>query len=112
MTNSGDAPPYTYLADISDLEPHGQLTKWVDDHDVLVYRHEGGIRAISNICRHFGGPVGYHKMKEGVFTCLWHSYQFSASDGRCLNHANMQLREYRLKTDGSKIFVQLVEVPS
>ena len=100
---------FYFLADAQELEPHGQFTKWLHDHDILVYRDDGQIKAVSNICPHFGGPIGYHKRKEGKFTCLWHSYQFSTADGRCTSHGNLKLREYKLKLDGSRIMVQLVE---
>lgn len=94
---------------LADLEQHGQFTKWVKDHDLLVYQHEGTVKAISNICRHFGGPVGFHKMKDETFTCLWHCYKFSAKDGTCLNNKELSLRRYRVKVEGSDILVCLVE---
>ncbi|MBI3300121.1 MAG: Rieske (2Fe-2S) protein [Elusimicrobia bacterium] len=94
---------------LSDLEPHGQFSRWLDDHDVLVYRLDGKIRALSNICTHFGGPVGYHKMKDGCFTCLWHNFKFSAKDGACLSPGGLSLREYTIKVEGDAIMVQLVE---
>jgi methionine sulfoxide reductase heme-binding subunit len=100
---------FVRVADVTELEPHGQFTKWVGEHDLLVYRWEGGVKAISNVCRHFGGPVGFHKMKEGVFTCLWHNYRFAAKDGACLSHSNLPLREYQVKVEGDGIFVKLVE---
>jgi nitrite reductase/ring-hydroxylating ferredoxin subunit len=99
----------TRVADLAELEPHGQFSKWVDGHDILVYKHEGQIKAISNICRHFGGPIGYHKMKNGVFTCLWHSYKFSATDGSCLTNPKLGSRQYKVTVKDDAIWVQLVE---
>jgi nitrite reductase/ring-hydroxylating ferredoxin subunit len=97
------------IASVSELEPHGQFSKWVDDHDILVFRQDGQIKALSNICPHFGGPVGYHKMKDGVFTCLWHNYRFEAGTGRCLTNDHLCLRSYKLKIEDGGIWVQLVE---
>ncbi len=99
----------TRIADVSELEPHGQLSKWVGDHDILVYRYQGEIKAMSNICRHFGGPIGYHKMREGVFVCLWHNYRFSAADGACLTNAKLASRQYKVEIRDGGIWVQLVE---
>ena len=67
---------------------------------------------MSNICPHFGGPVGFHKVRDGKFTCLWHNFQYSASDGQCVHPAHMtglKLREYRVRVDADDILVQLVE---
>jgi nitrite reductase (NADH) small subunit len=97
------------IASVSELEPYGQFSKWVDDHDILVYRLNGQIKALSNICPHFGGPVGFHQMKNGVFTCLWHNYQFAADGGRCLTNPHLCLREYKVKEEDGGIWVQLVE---
>jgi len=102
-------PQLTRLGDLSELEPHGQFSKWVDGHDILVYRYQGEVRAMSNICRHFGGPIGYHKMKDGQFTCLWHNFKFSAADGSCLTNPKLGSRMYKLEIRGNEIWVQLVE---
>ena len=103
--------PYQRIASVSELEPHGQFSKWVDDHDILVFRQDGQIKALSNVCPHFGGPVGYHQMQKGVFTCLWHNYRYEAASGRCLNNENLCLRGYKVKVEDGGIWVQLVECP-
>jgi len=99
------------IASLGELEPYGQFSKWVDDHDILVFRRNGAIKALSNICPHFGGPVGYHQMKEGVFTCLWHNYRYEAATGRCLTNEHLCLRSYKVKIEDGGIWVQLVENP-
>lgn len=99
------------IGSVSDLEPYGQFSRWLDDHDVLVYRLNGELKALSNICPHFGGPVGFHQMRDGVFTCLWHNYRFAADTGRCLTNSHLCLREYKVKEMDGGIWVQLVEKP-
>ena len=99
------------IADLAELDKFGQFSKWVDDHDILVFRWNGGIKALSNICPHFGGPVGFHQMKEGVFTCLWHNYRFEADSGQCLTNKHLCLRAYKVKVEDGGIWVQLVENP-
>jgi len=104
----GQQAQYRFLATVEELHKRGQLTRWVDEHDVLLYEYEGQIKALSNICRHFGGPVGYHKAKDGVFVCLWHNWKFSCTDGACLTHPGLPLRQYSLKIEDGKIYVDLL----
>jgi methionine sulfoxide reductase heme-binding subunit len=99
---------YHFLATVEELKKTGQLTRWIDDHDILLYEYEGEIKALSNICRHFGGPVGYHKAKDEVFTCLWHNWQYSCKDGSCLDHPGLPLRQYTLKIVEGKIYIDLL----
>jgi nitrite reductase/ring-hydroxylating ferredoxin subunit len=94
---------------VSELAKAGQFSRWVDNHDVLVFEWQGRIRALSNICPHFGGPVGYHKMREGKFVCLWHNLAFSAETGQCLSVPRMKLREYDVKVENGEIYADLVE---
>jgi nitrite reductase/ring-hydroxylating ferredoxin subunit len=97
------------VAEISELEPHGQFSKWVGDHDLLIYRYEGDLKVLSNVCPHFGGPVGYHKAKDGKFVCLWHNYEFSTKDGSCITNKHLGLRDYEVREFDGGIWVKLVE---
>jgi nitrite reductase/ring-hydroxylating ferredoxin subunit len=122
-TNEDEGPPpairnlarcsaptgFVKVGHVSELEGAGQFSRWVDNHDILVFRRNGVIRAFSNICPHFGGPVGYHKLADGRFTCLWHNLQYDADTGQCLSVTKFKLREYKLIINDAVIFVQLVE---
>jgi len=104
-----DTSKYTLVATVQELGKHGQLTKWVDEHDLLIYEFEGEIKAISNICRHFGGPVGYRKHKDGKFTCLWHNWQFDCADGSCTTNPGLPLRQYTdLRIYNGLIYINLL----
>lgn len=108
VLEEGREATFRYLASLDELRKSGQITRWIDDHDILLYEYEGQIKALSNICRHFGGPVGYHKHKDGVFTCLWHNWQYSCKDGSCLSHPALPLRQYQLKIVDNKIYIDLL----
>lgn len=108
ITKEGQEATYEFLATVKELEKEEQLTRWINDHDILLYKHKGEIKAISNVCRHFGGPVGYHKAKDGVFTCLWHNWRYSCKDGSCLNHPGLSLRQYEIKIVNENIYINLL----
>jgi nitrite reductase/ring-hydroxylating ferredoxin subunit len=94
---------------VAELSRSGQFSRWVQNHDILVFTWSNGIRAFTNVCPHFGGPIGFHKMKNGKFTCLWHNLEFSAETGQCLSIPRFGLREYKVKIEGEVIYAQLVE---
>lgn len=108
VQEEGREATYRYLASFEELRKSGQITRWIDDHDILLYEYDGQIKALSNICRHFGGPVGYHKHKDDVFTCLWHNWRYSCKDGSCLSHPGLPLRQYPLKIVDNRIYVDLL----
>ena len=100
---------FVRVAAVEELEPHGQLTRWVDDHDLLIYRLDGEIKVISNVCRHFGGPIGWHKMRDRKFTCLWHNYVYSAEDGGCHTMPKLASRVYSSEVRDGAVWVRLTE---
>ncbi len=48
---------------------------------IAVFRHKDGVSAISNVCRHQGGPLGEGRIVDGCVTCPWHGYQYLAANG-------------------------------
>lgn len=108
VQEAGREVAYRYLASVEELKKAGQLTRWIGDHDILLYEYEGQIKALSNICRHFGGPVGYHKARDGEFVCLWHNWKYSCKDGSCLTHPGLPLRQYSLKIVDDNVYVDLL----
>jgi nitrite reductase/ring-hydroxylating ferredoxin subunit/DMSO/TMAO reductase YedYZ heme-binding membrane subunit len=48
---------------------------------VAVFRYDGKISAISNVCRHQNGPLGEGRIVDGCVTCPWHGYQYAPDNG-------------------------------
>ena len=48
---------------------------------VAVFRYDGKISAISNVCQHQNGPLGEGRIIDGCVTCPWHGYQYRPEDG-------------------------------
>lgn len=43
---------------------------------VAVFKYDGKVSAISNVCRHQNGPLGEGRIIDGCVTCPWHGYQY------------------------------------
>ena len=48
---------------------------------VAIFKYEGKISALSNVCRHQNGPLGEGKIIDGCVTCPWHGYQYLPESG-------------------------------
>lgn len=49
---------------------------------VAVFRSEGSISVLSNVCQHQNGPLGEGRIIDGLVTCPWHGYQYQPTCGR------------------------------
>jgi nitrite reductase/ring-hydroxylating ferredoxin subunit len=48
---------------------------------VAVFRYDGKLSAISNVCQHQNGPLGEGRIIDGCVTCPWHGYQYRPDCG-------------------------------
>ena len=48
---------------------------------VAIFRYDGKISAISNVCQHQNGPLGEGRIIDGCVTCPWHGYQYRPETG-------------------------------
>lgn len=48
---------------------------------VAIFKYDGKISALSNVCRHQNGPLGEGKIIDGCITCPWHGYQYLPENG-------------------------------
>jgi len=49
---------------------------------IAIFRVGDRIYAVSNVCRHQGGPLGEGRIIDGCITCPWHGFQYNPEDGR------------------------------
>ena len=48
---------------------------------VAIFKYDGKISALSNVCRHQNGPLGEGRIVDGCVTCPWHGYQYLPDSG-------------------------------
>jgi len=48
---------------------------------VAIFKYDGKISAVSNVCQHQNGPLGEGKILNGCITCPWHGYQYVPETG-------------------------------
>ena len=71
------------VAEVRELEDkRAKIIRPVDGDAIAVFRDGDRIAAVSNICRHQGGPLGEGKVVDGCITCPWHGFQYRMEDGQ------------------------------
>jgi nitrite reductase/ring-hydroxylating ferredoxin subunit/DMSO/TMAO reductase YedYZ heme-binding membrane subunit len=48
---------------------------------IAIFKYDGRISAISNVCQHQNGPLGEGRILDGCITCPWHGYQYRPETG-------------------------------
>jgi nitrite reductase/ring-hydroxylating ferredoxin subunit len=48
---------------------------------IAVFKYDGKVSAVSNVCQHQNGPLGEGRILDGCITCPWHGYQYGSENG-------------------------------
>ncbi len=78
---------------------------------IAVFKYEGKLSAISNVCKHQNGPLGEGKIIDGCITCPWHGYQYLPNNGCSPPPFTEKVSTYSLKIEGKKIWVNATPHP-
>ena len=75
--------------------------------DVLLYREDGQIHAVSARCSHRGGPLHKGRVEELNVTCPWHLSTFDLRDGSIVRGpATAPQPAYEVRVEGGTIKVR------
>ena len=72
---------------------------------VAVFRYDGKVSAISNVCRHQNGPLGEGRIIDGCVTCPWHGYQYSPDTGASPPPFADKVPTYQTKVIDGKVLI-------
>jgi methionine sulfoxide reductase heme-binding subunit len=78
---------------------------------IAVFKHEGGISAVSNVCVHQGGPLGEGKIVDGCITCPWHGYQYLPHNGQSPPPFTEKIPTYQVRIEGKRILLNPDPLP-
>lgn len=73
---------------------------------IAVFLHDGAVSAVSNVCRHQGGPLGEGRIVDGCITCPWHGFQYRLEDGRAPPPFTEKIATYTTKVLAGYVLVQ------
>jgi sulfoxide reductase heme-binding subunit YedZ len=72
---------------------------------IAVFRYGGKLSAVSNVCRHQGGPLGEGRVIDGCITCPWHGYQYLPANGRSPAPFTEKVATYDVRVVGGRVYV-------
>jgi nitrite reductase/ring-hydroxylating ferredoxin subunit/DMSO/TMAO reductase YedYZ heme-binding membrane subunit len=72
---------------------------------VAVFKYEGKISAVSNVCQHQNGPLGEGKIVYGCITCPWHGYQYQPDTGASPPPFIEKVPTFNVRVKDGRVFV-------
>lgn len=79
----------------------------VEGKEIALFRSDGSVYAIDNLCLHEGGPLGHGPVKDGVVTCPWHLWRFDVRTGAMVEAPSMKVDCFTTKVEGEDVYLDV-----
>ena len=77
----------------------------LEGENIAVFKYDGKLSAIHNVCKHQNGPLGEGKIVDGCITCPWHGYQYLPENGQSPPPFTEKVKTYDVRVNGDTVYV-------
>jgi nitrite reductase/ring-hydroxylating ferredoxin subunit/DMSO/TMAO reductase YedYZ heme-binding membrane subunit len=102
---------YSYVCNVNDIAESRAKIFCIAKERIAVYKHEGKLYAIHNVCKHQGGPLGEGKILDGCITCPWHGYQYLPGNGQSPPPFKEKVNTYDVRISDGKVWLNPMPYP-
>ena len=96
---------FVMVCDVNDIEEDRAKMFCIDKERIAVYKTQGKLFAVNNVCKHQNGPLGEGKILDGCITCPWHGYQYLPQNGQSPPPFKEKVSTYDVKIIGTNVWV-------
>jgi sulfoxide reductase heme-binding subunit YedZ len=78
---------------------------------IAVFRYDGKISAVTNVCAHQRGPLGEGRIVNGCITCPWHGWEYRPENGCSPPPFAERIATYQVRVEQGRILVDPTPLP-
>ncbi|MEL6638955.1 MAG: Rieske 2Fe-2S domain-containing protein [Bacteroidota bacterium] len=96
---------FVRVCPVEDISDQCATTVMIGEENIALFRYDGQVSAVSNLCRHQNGPLGEGKIVNGCITCPWHGYQYLPHNGQSPPPFEEKLETYDVQIREGIVYV-------
>jgi nitrite reductase/ring-hydroxylating ferredoxin subunit len=97
---------------VSEIPDRRAKTVCLAGERVAVFKYDGRVSAVSNVCRHQNGPLGEGRIVDGCIVCPWHGYEYAPADGCAPAPFTEKLPTFAVKVVDGRVLVDPTPNPA
>jgi nitrite reductase/ring-hydroxylating ferredoxin subunit/DMSO/TMAO reductase YedYZ heme-binding membrane subunit len=103
--NTVDEDGFFYACAVAEIPEKRARLVCLSGERVAVFKYNGKISAVSNVCQHQNGPLGEGKIVDGCITCPWHGYQYLPDTGASPPPFVEKVPTFNVRVSRGRVFV-------
>jgi nitrite reductase/ring-hydroxylating ferredoxin subunit/DMSO/TMAO reductase YedYZ heme-binding membrane subunit len=100
-----DGDKFVEVCDVESIPEKRARVIALKDERIAIFRHDGKVSAVSNVCRHQNGPLGEGRIIDGCITCPWHGYQYVPETGASPPPFTDKVATYQTRVVNGKVLL-------
>jgi len=72
---------------------------------IAVFRYDGRVSCVSNVCQHQNGPLAEGRIVDGCITCPWHGYQYRPDTGTSPPPFTERIPTFNVRVEEGRVLV-------
>ncbi|MDZ7267944.1 MAG: ferric reductase-like transmembrane domain-containing protein [candidate division KSB1 bacterium] len=105
-TRRADAGGFVEVCGAGEIPEKRALIFTISGERVAVFRYDGRISAVSNVCPHQNGPLGEGRIVEGCLTCPWHGHRYFPDTGAAAPPFSGKVPTFVVRVRQGRVFIQ------
>jgi methionine sulfoxide reductase heme-binding subunit len=101
-TNSDD---FVDVCAVDEIPEKRACIATISGERVAIFKYDGKISAVSNVCQHQNGPLGEGEIIDGCITCPWHGFQYLPETGQSPPPFTEKIPTFQTKIENGRVFV-------
>ena len=102
---SSDSEGFVEICRLEDIAEDCAKVVLLGKENIAIFKYDGKVSAINNVCKHQNGPLGEGKIIDGCVTCPWHGYQYEPENGSSPPPFKEKVSTYDVKVIGNMVWV-------
>jgi methionine sulfoxide reductase heme-binding subunit len=102
---------FVKVCDVADIQEDRAKIFCPERERIAIFKTEGRLFAIHNVCKHQNGPLGEGRIVDGCITCPWHGYQYLPKNGQSPPPFKEKVSTYDIKLNGTEVWLNPTPYP-
>jgi len=112
MTATPVPEDFVFACEVSEIPENRAKMLIINGENIALFKYDGKLSAIHNLCRHQNGPLGEGRIIDGCITCPWHGYQYLPGNGQSPPPFEEKVCTYDVLLEGTKVYVNPKPYPA
>ena len=100
-----DDAGFVAVCDVAEIEDCRAQIVTLGGERIAIFRYDGKVSAISNVCQHQNGPLGEGRIIDGCVTCPWHGFQYEPDTGASPPPFTEKVPTFRVKVVDGTVYL-------